>query len=241
MLWARLCAAQVVTFRFLSREGPFRQHLVAWANGEVMHEPMYRELLSYATALVSMQRLEGRHSVLKRALGWKHFQLPASLSATMRRRQNKDLENPEFEKNLAEYLSEIGSLHQGTWHNKTELLEGLARASAQANYSPMTLLRSQKDAFVAELSRAASSSTGDCGIPPLYREHLKACMAKGKFCAIPGLVRQGSWSLFRVLHMNPAANMYLQKASHLASDDSWNANKSSKFKIQNITGLKTKP
>ena len=66
-----------MTFRFLDKKGPFRQHILAFANGEVMYEPMYRELLSYATALVSIQRLEGRHSILKRVLGWKHFQLPA--------------------------------------------------------------------------------------------------------------------------------------------------------------------
>ena len=96
-----------------------------------MYEPMYRELLSYATALVSIQRLEGRHSILKRVLGWKHFQLPASLSATMRRKQNKDLQSLEFQMNLAEYLSEIGTLHNGSWRSKTELLEALARASAE--------------------------------------------------------------------------------------------------------------
>lgn len=185
-----------------------------------MNESMFRELLSYATSLVAMQRLEGRRSVLKRLLGWKNFQLPASLSAAMRRRQNKDLECPVFQRNLSEYLADIGSLHQGSYHNKTQLLETLARSSAQANHNPLTLLRSQKDRFVEELSKTCSDQASS-DLSTLQREHVKASMAKGKFCALPGLLHAERWTVFRVLHINPSSNMYLQKSCHLATDDAW--------------------
>ena len=142
----------------------------------------------------------------------------------MRRKQNKDLQSLEFQMNLAEYLSEIGTLHNGSWRSKTELLEALARASAEANYDPLTLLRSRKDAFVGELSRVCSAATTS-GIvqsaSPLQREHVRASMSKGQFCGIPGMLHQGRWTLFRVLHLHPSANVYLQRACHLASDVSW--------------------
>lgn len=211
-------SSKVVTFRFLSPQGPFRQHLLSWASGSMMDECMFRELLSYSTSLISMQRLEGRHSVLKRILGWKNFQLPASLSAAMRRRQNKDLQSPLFQKGLSEYLAAIGTLHQGTWHSKTQLLETVARASGQASHDPLTLLRSQKDMFVEELAKVCSASYSE-SVSTLQREHVKACMAKGLFCALPGLRQERHWTIFRILHLNPAQNMYLQKACHLATDD----------------------
>ena len=214
-------AAKVVSFRFLSPGGPWREHLMAWATGNdlLMHPPMYRELMGYATALVSMQRLEGRHSVLKRELAWQNFRLPSSLSAAMRRRQNRDLENPEFSKNLHEYLAGIGTLHQGHWECKTQLLETFSRASGQASHDPLTLLTPQRDMFVEELSKVCTGPRLPPAALQLQREHLKACMVKGSFYAIPGLLGHGRWALFRLLHLSPGGNMYLQKACHLAEDE----------------------
>ena len=106
---------QVITFRFLSERGPFRQHWEAWALGQVdaMHPPMLDELLAYATSLVVMQRLESRHSILQRRLARRHNQLPDTLSATLRRLQNRDIERPDFQERLPEFLAAIPELYQG--------------------------------------------------------------------------------------------------------------------------------
>ena len=215
--------SKAVTFRFFNQKGPWRQHLLRWAGGEQMHPAMFRELMGYATALVSMQRLEGRHSVLKRVLAWKHCQLPSTLSAAMRRRQNGDLQNPLFQANIHEYLAGIGNLHQGEWQSKTELLESLARSSARAVHDPLTSLRAQKDRFVEELAKVGGRNEQQAISREdlqLQREHLRASMVKGGFYAVPGL-QCGSckWALFRMLHLAPGGNVYLQKACHLAADD----------------------
>ena len=207
-------------------EGPFRRHLDAWARGDgEMYDKMFDELLGYSTALICMQRLEGRHSILKCFVQGKYFQLPATLSAAMRRRQNKDLENPLFEAMLPDLLSSIGELHVGSWGSKTELLESLSRQSAKANHDPLVGERKRKEEFNVALAGVCAKPGLGLGVAgeevALQREHLKAVLERGKCYAIAGLKAGGTWTLFRVLHTSPSSNMYLQRACHLSVDVHW--------------------
>ena len=105
-----------------------------WASGDSvpMYQPMFNELVGYATSLVVMQRLESRHSLLKRFLSWRYKQMPATLSAALRRKENQDLKSQLFQENLPELLASIGELDQGQWGCKTEFLERITRSSACA-------------------------------------------------------------------------------------------------------------
>ena len=205
--------------RFLSKDGPYRSHLIRWGSchDENLHTLAFDELLAYATGLVVMQRLEGRHSILKRVLAFKHFQTPASVSATMRRYQNGDLESDVFQRNLADFLSRIGELQLGTWGSKTELLETYSKAN-KASHDPLYELRALKEQFNQQLSNVCSE--GDTGPDelPLLREHVKLALGKGHVYTLKGCFEKGVWAVFRVLHQSPSNNMYLQKACHISFD-----------------------
>ena len=191
-----------------------------------MHDGMFDELFAYSTALMSMQRLEGRHSILKKQLDWRNFQLPGSLSATMRRKQNQDLVNPEFVRDLPEFLTAIGELHDGSWGCKTELMETFLQTSALANHDPMESQRVDKARFAESLAQVcAAGASGEIGGGeesteelPMQREHVKAAFKRGSVYALKGCVQNGEWSVFRVLHTAPSSNMYLQRACHMSFD-----------------------
>lgn len=186
-----------------------------------MSSPMLLELMGYSTALVVMQRLESRHSLLKRFLAWRHKQMPATLSAALRRKENRDLENSTFQSLLPELLTSIGELDPGEWQSKTQFLERVSRASALAVHDPLKDQRSQVDTFREQLAVAAGhkclqpESGSDLS---LMREHCKLLLQKGKFYALQGYTQEGAWCVFRVLSTNPGQNMYLQRSCYLSTD-----------------------
>ena len=187
-----------------------------------MFGPMYVELLGYSTGLVVMQRLESRHSLLKRFLAWRHKQFPATLSAALRRRENQDLESPDFQANLADLLSCIGELDVGEWTCKTQFLEKVTGASALAIHDSLAEERKQKDAFHAELAIAAGQKPSDPSQETdlsLIREHVKSMFEKNKCYALKGYDDSSAWTLFRVLSTNPGQNMFLQRACFLSTDE----------------------
>ena len=218
------CRVQVISFRFLNASGPFRAHLEAWATSQVqeMHPPMWHELMAYSTGLSVMQRLESRHSLLKRFLGFRWRQLPATLSATARRKQNKDLSSPLFQQHLEECLANIGELWQGTWRSKTELLQQLAQSSAQAIHDPLSEIRLGQQNFSGTLARLCLSGDAAPGADnepsSLMREHVRAALERHKVYALKGCLEEGKWSIFRVVHTNAGSNMTLQRASHISTD-----------------------
>ena len=217
------CWTEVISYRFLNINGPFRARLVEWASGDaLMHEPMFKELIGYSTSLVVMQRLESRHSLLKRFLSWRHKQMPATLSAALRRKENQDLKNELFQQNLPELLGSIGELDPGQWSCKTEFLERITRSSAFAVHDQLQSERQVKESFQEQLALTAGHTRGEADeIPelPLLREHLKTVLVKGKCFALKGYAAKGSWSTFRVLNTNPGQNMYVQRACYLSTDD----------------------
>ncbi|CAE7233349.1 unnamed protein product [Symbiodinium necroappetens] len=183
-----------------------------------MFAPMYNELIGYSAALVCMQRLESRHSVLKRMLSFRLRQNPATLSASIRRRQNRDLEQPKFQQNLVEYLSSIGELYQGQWSCKTQLLAQVGKESAMAEHAPLTDLRQKKEAFAESLALLCRGEAQADDQLAIMREHVKATLFKGQCYALRGMLKPCTWTYFRMLSTNPGSIMTLQRACHLASD-----------------------
>ena len=185
---------------------------------------MFRDLMSMATALVVMQRLESRHAILKRMLAWKYKSLPMTVSAAMRRRQNGDLQLAAFQSNLTSLLQGVKELRPGSWHCKTQLIERIAHLSGYANHDSLLEERAQKDAFCALLAQAAASSDKQCSemVPwdqSMQREHVRAALKKNNFYAIRGYLQPGVWCIFRVINTNPAGNMFLQRVCHIPGCD----------------------
>ena len=219
----------VISYRFLHPAGPFRRNFQLWAEGKTNHmdQAIFTELMSYACALTSMQRLEGRHSRLKKILNWRSFQLPASLSAAMRRKQNGDLTNPRFRDGLADFLSRIGELHQGDWGCKTALIESFLRRSQDACHDPLDNMREKRENFQAALASAQASTAGteigaeEIDESHLWREHIKTAFQKGGVYALKNALQVGAWSVFGVLHTAPGGNMYMQRSCYMSTDVTW--------------------
>ncbi|CAE7199173.1 unnamed protein product [Symbiodinium sp. KB8] len=58
---------KAIAYRFMNPAGPFREHLLSWASGRAeMNVAMFHELIAYSTGLCVMQRVEARHSLIKR-------------------------------------------------------------------------------------------------------------------------------------------------------------------------------
>ena len=217
--------AEVITYRFLNEAGTHRRAWEGWAHGtdSMMNLPMYNELLAYSTSLVAMQRLESRHSILRRCLSFRGRMLPDTVSATVRRLQNQDLQKQDFQDLLPDLLSSIAELYDGSWRSKTELLTRMRQASAVAVHSPLSDLKKLKERFGEQLAlRAASSSVAaqqrSEGQLTLFREHVRGILKPGQCYALRGCFKPGVWSVFRVVSVNPGSIMTMQKATHLSHD-----------------------
>ena len=190
-----------------------------------MRPGMFRDLMSMATALVVMQRLESRHAILKRLLAFKRKSLPMTASAAMRRRQNGDLQLAAFRNNLTDLLAALHELHPGSWQCKTQLIERIAQLSGYASHDTLLEERAQKDAFCVSLAQAAAASSDKrCSEvviwdPSMQREHVRATLKKNHFYAIQGYLQPGVWCMFRVINTNPGSNMFLQRAVHIPGCD----------------------
>ena len=200
--------------------GPFREHLVSWATGKLeMHFGMFHELMGYSTGLCVMQRVEARHSLVKRFLAFRYRQLPASLSATLRRQQNGDLQTDLFRQNMEACLSDIGQLCQASYRNKAELLTRLGQESKQSIHDPLTDLRQQQATFNEALASVCSSPSGDLEATAVLREHLRTAFERHRVYALRGCIEPDKSSIFRVVHMQAGLNTTLQKSSYISTDD----------------------
>lgn len=199
--------------------GPWRQALLDWSSGsQAMPADMLRELYGYATGLTVMQRLESRHSLLKRFLSWRHRQMPATLSAALRRTENKDLESDHFQQMLPDLLGSIGDLDGGAWTCRTDFLERVSRNSACAMHDALGDERAEKSAFQERLAEAAGHIRTNDENLPLIREHVNETFVGAKCYAVKGYHAPGAWTLFRILSTNPGQIVYLQRACYLSTD-----------------------
>ena len=103
---------------------------------------------------------------------------------------------------------------------------GFATDRAEAFFDDLSEERVQLESFKQGLAAVASSASSQKQPvsdleASLRREHIRKVLTKGKCYALCGCVHAGVWSVFRVLNINPAANMYMQRCVHLAEDVFW--------------------
>ncbi len=112
----------VVSWMFFGHEVN-RKHICKWIQGKPLNEQVLHLLLGYATSLVVMQRLEGRHHLINMAMAHGRAQKPSAVMAGLRRRLNGDLTHPEFKPVLPQLLNKFEELVPQKWESRRELLQ----------------------------------------------------------------------------------------------------------------------
>jgi hypothetical protein len=83
------------------------------------------ELLGYCSAQTVIQLLEAVHHLVNQRQGYARAGLPASLSSSLRRRQNDDLSQTLFRENLGRYLSSLDTLLPGSFDSRSDLIRNV--------------------------------------------------------------------------------------------------------------------
>lgn len=112
----------VVSWMFFGNEVN-RKYIRKWIQGKPLHETVLHLLLGYATSLVVMQRLEGRHHLINIYMSHGRAQKPSAVIAGLRRRLNGDIVHPEFKSLLPELLNSFENLVPQKWGSRAELLQ----------------------------------------------------------------------------------------------------------------------
>lgn len=100
-----------------------RKHVQRWIQGKPLDEHMQQLLFGYSTALVVMQRLEGKHHLINITLSQGRAQHPSAVVAALRRRMNKDLTHPSYRDLLPSLLHKFEDLVPQKWGSRRELLQ----------------------------------------------------------------------------------------------------------------------
>ena len=213
--------AQVVARRFLHPDGKFYHDLERYFEGELMSGLLFQEAAGYALALTAMQRLESRHHIISmRAAASRRKGVP-QLSADMRRRQNKDIEDPVFQTNFSSYISRLNELALGPWNSLTELYDGITkRFSSSIVHLPFTNEDKKLERFKQQLidARGPALHVLPSGEGSLWRAHVAAALQPNAYFAFPKEGCDQFW-VFQLLCHNPGEKMYIQRASYLSIDD----------------------
>jgi len=100
-----------------------RKHVQRWIQGKPLDEHMQQLLFGYSTALVVMQRLEGKHHLINITLSQGRAQHPSAVVAALRRRMNKDLTHPSYRDLLPSLPHKFEDLVPQKWGSRRELLQ----------------------------------------------------------------------------------------------------------------------
>jgi hypothetical protein len=99
-----------------------RQHIISWYHGMDMSPDLRSILMGYCTALIVMQRLEGRHHLVNMRVTRGRALLPAGLFADLRRARHSDLHLVEFREALPSLMQRMTELVPDSWQSQRELL-----------------------------------------------------------------------------------------------------------------------
>ena len=185
-----------------------------------------RELLSYGTSLLVLQGLESRHHLVSLKVGRGRAASVPAVSAELRRMQNRDLQQQQFQDMLPELMNGISSLTTLPYTSQAQLIQNIlgqvyrglhADLSRQADY----FSRFRKHLQVAQASAAANVRSQDYDMKMTY---LRQTLETKGYYALPESgagVGAGAdtYIVFQVLSMNPGQRMYLQRAAHMGTDD----------------------
>ena len=114
------------TFASQFFEGDLLTALRSWGKdsaslGAPMADALFQLLLAYGLALVSMQRLEGRHHLVNLRMSASRASAAATVSAALRRRQNGDAHHPTFRAEFEDHLQSLDLLVPEAWDSAAEL------------------------------------------------------------------------------------------------------------------------
>lgn len=111
----------IVSWYFFSKH---RQDVLNWCiKGQGMTPCLTSLLMGYGTALIVMQRLEGRHHLINLRLSRGRALLPGGLQADTRRARHPDLQLAEFQQAFPSLLQNFSALvPEHSWQSRRELL-----------------------------------------------------------------------------------------------------------------------
>ena len=204
------------TFASKFFQEPFLASLQDWTNrSTVMELGLFKELLGYALALTSMQRLESRHHLINLKVSPGRASSAALVSANLRRRLNPDCRATEFRVNLERYMEEFDKLVPETWDSMTELHRLITGHRSDLMYRDTNA----EDTLIAA---AAIPKHNDSELV-LLQQHLKVMLDVGAHYAVPiNVLPDGGtlYDFFQLVNRQPGSKKYLQKILKFG-DDAW--------------------
>ena len=222
----RVAAIGDVGKQFLM-ESDNRERIRRWARGQDahMHPSLFRELISFGTSLLCMQRLEAKHHLVHVRVATSRAMSVALMSANLRRSLHSDLVAPSFRRNLARFLSAFCDLVPETWSSMKELQS----FTTGLNLNVMFADRSEEQMLICladETSRGGGekrdSENRGCFLERLH--HLMSVTKKGQYYAVP-LKQSGQsdadrthYLCFQLLGFRPGNKKYMQRLTNWGSD-----------------------
>ena len=185
-----------------------------------------RELLSYGTSLLVLQGLESRHHIVSLKVGRGRAASVPAVSAELRRMQNRDLREKLFQDMLPDLMNGLGTLTTLPWTSQAQLIQNIigqvyrglhADLSRQAEY----FARFRKHLQVAQSSSLARIRPRDYEMKMAYLRQTLEIPGYYALPASPDGAGASSYTVFQLLSMNPGQRMYLQRAAHMGSDETW--------------------
>ena len=202
-------------------EGPHRIALYRWSTGMDAHLQMslFHDLLSYATSLLVMQRLEAKHHLVHVRVAASRAMGVALMSANLRRALHNDLHQETFRNNLSRFLNDFASLVDESWESFKELQSYTTGLHLQVMFADRE--QEQEQIVLADAQDGGNSRTF---LDQLA--HLLTVSSKGSIYAVPlprlQQSRDGftSYVVFKLLGFKPGARKYMQRLTRWAQD-SW--------------------
>ncbi|CAE8623957.1 unnamed protein product [Polarella glacialis] len=159
---------------------------------------LFWELLGYPTSLIVMQLLESRHHLVAQCISFGRAMYPATISASLRRRLNKDVNDPGFREALPDLIASIPELLAGgVSSSRTELVGTVLCNSAKACHDRRAEDLEKIAACRAQLSKISESILVPSAVSlpeqALRRDHLMALLKENTYYAIPTVDSSSQW------------------------------------------------
>ena len=195
--------------------GPLYEALREWGAGRVQHMNilLFKEVLSYATALVAMQRLESRHHLVGMKMAVSRANSAAATSAMLRRHLNDDIKQETFQAHFEEYLQQFSRLVPEEWNSMSELHRLVSGHHLQVMFADTA----REDAMIQAAAIAPRPTSA--GVLELLN-HIKAVLSEGGYYAFPcaASTEVTRYELCQVVTFSPSGKKYMQRVVGWAHD-----------------------
>lgn len=210
-----------VSHLFLMPGQPFRGMIEQFAADPQanMHSRLQAELLKYGCGLTAMARLESKHHLVNMAVSAGSASLPSLTCADMRRRQNRDIQQPAFWQAFPRLMGCFDQLVPEEWSSRRELV--------QLVYGfHLGLLHQDIDAQQAKFDRFRKRLVLEAGVRKrdaedlLMAEHLAATLQENCYYALPmaGPDTDPQFVVFQVNSLTPNLRKTVEKICYLSED-----------------------